>query len=130
MNEFATFDYRRFPRYLQVIFHGAPADSAAFQEYINGLEHMYTHKEPFSLLFDASQLSLKIAPEYMVQQALYMKQSEPQAKAYLKKVAIVISSQLVRNLIHCLFQIHKPVSDTEIFTDKKSALRWLFNLDS
>lgn len=126
---FATFDYHRFPRFIQVFLQGTPATPLDFHNYLQGLHHMYTHKEQFSLLMDASNMSGKIAPQYVVEQAMFMKESEENARKYLKKVAVITNSSLVQALIHNLFLIYKPVSETKLFTDKKQALRWLFNLD-
>lgn len=126
---FATFDYKRFPRFLQVHLQNSPSSDAEFQEYMQGLHDMYTHQKSFSLLFDASRLSPHMSPQYLLQQAMYMKESEDNARKYLQKIAIVTNSVLVKGLINNLFLIHRPVSDTKIFTDKKEALRWLFNID-
>lgn len=124
---FATFDYTRFPKFVVVKFQGVPDSQTEFDTFIANFQDMYRKKIIMSLIFDARNIQW-IPMNYLFQLASFMKVTAPLAKQYLQKSAIIVTSPLMQVGLDMLFQMQPPMSLTKTFTDKKDALRWIFNM--
>lgn len=101
-----------------------PESMEEFEVYLNALKDLYTPKKPFSLLIDTRELSGFLSWKYLKRQADFMGESEPLARKYLHRLALVVTSPLVKTLIQTIFLIKAPVTPTETFHDDHFAETW------
>jgi hypothetical protein len=125
MTEFAVFDVGRWP-IVNVKLSGVPEDMIEFEDYLKGFDLLYEKKREFSLIIDSTEIGA-ISAYHIARQAFHMYSNENNTKKYVKKVALIITSDSVRKLLNGLFQMRKPVCEVEIFKCLDDCHQWIKN---
>ena len=125
MTEFAVFDVGRWP-IVNVKLSGVPEDMIEFEDYLKGFDLLYEKKREFSLIIDSTEIGA-ISAYHIARQAFHMHSNENNTKKYVKKVALIITSDSVRKLLNGLFQMRKPVCEVEIFKCLDDCHQWIKN---
>jgi len=124
---FADFNFSQAPRFYQVKFSGAPHSPDEFSTFLANFDKMYAPQKEFAVLFDA-RLVEWIGVSNFMELLGYTKHHEELAKLYMQKTAVLVTSPYIQSLIEKLLVLQPPANPTKFFTDKKAALRWLFNV--
>lgn len=125
MTEFAVFDVSKWS-IVNVKLTGVPEDMTEFEDYLKGYDLLYEKKLIFSLIIDSTNIGL-ISAYYIARQAFHMHSNEENTKKYVKKVALIITSDSVRKLLNGLFQLRNPVCEVKIFKCLDDCHQWIKN---
>lgn len=121
---FARFDLARWPVVL-IKLRKQPRDVMDFEGYLTGLNQLYERKEKFSLIIDANDVGW-MPPLYIFRQALHMMSKEELTKAYVHRIALLITTPIATQLLKAVFAIRKPSRPTKIFKSFNPAFNWVF----
>lgn len=125
MTEFAVFDVGKWP-IVNVKLSGVPEDMIEFEDYLKGFDLLYEKKRKFSLIIDSTEIGA-ISAYHIARQAFHMHSNENNTKKYVKKVALIITSDSIRKLLNGLFQMRSPVCEVEIFKCLDDCYQWIKN---
>jgi len=101
-----------------------PQSMDEFEVYLAALKDLYVPQKKFSLLIDTRDLPGILSWKYLKRQADFMVESEPMARKYIHRMALVVTSPLIKSLIQTIFLLKAPVTVTETFHDDTFAEKW------
>lgn len=110
---FYLIDKRAFPK-VRVSFTHLPRSDQEYAEFLENMSQLYAEKREFTMLFDTSQLGM-LPLSYLKDMARWISTHREDARAYLKKSAVLITSMPVRAFIRALFLVSPPTSELELF---------------
>ncbi|MFP4090505.1 MAG: STAS/SEC14 domain-containing protein [Cyclobacteriaceae bacterium] len=122
MQPYVTFDMSLSPVVI-ITFTGNEPTEENFQAYLDETLHLYDHKEPLSIVFDATQAPLP-GLKYQKMQADWLKRHEQLMKNYCRGTAYVIPNALVRGILKAIFALQKQPVPYEIFPRREEGIRW------
>lgn len=122
MSQFAHCDITHWPLVL-ITLGECPRDNEDFEAYLSIFDVLYEKKEKFCLVIDARNVGW-VYPSYIFKQAMHMMNKEAQTKAYVHRIALLITTPIAKNLLNLLFSIRTPTKPTEIFENLDTATRW------
>ena len=87
-----------------------------FQEFLQEWLNLYSQKKYFSFIFDTREISEIPSLKYCFQIVAFISKIKILPVKYLEKSSIIVSNNMIQNLIDFIFSIQKPISDVYIYT--------------
>jgi hypothetical protein len=107
-----------------VRFSGTNCCDVSVDMYLAKMAHVYENKHPFVVLYDATMVG-KIPMTLINKQALFMRKYDNQTRDYLKRCAIILTSEWARMTLKLLFTLKPPACPLETFPNIYRAKEWL-----
>jgi hypothetical protein len=108
-------------RYVWIKFTETPQLEQQFVEFLEKLtELLYTDCQPFTMLVETQHVS-DVPLIWARHLSTWMRDNEVSARLFLKKTAIVASSQWVSLFLKAVFTLKKPVTDVHVVNTIKQA---------
>uniref|UniRef100_A0A6C0C5S6 CRAL-TRIO domain-containing protein n=1 Tax=viral metagenome TaxID=1070528 RepID=A0A6C0C5S6_9ZZZZ len=121
---FVQFNYKDFPL-VHVIF-GKLNSTNEFNQFINEWLRLYEQKNPFTFIFDTTNLEvLNIKYSFKMSAFIYRLKKEP--IQYLEKSIIIVKNNFIQYLLDLIFFIQSPVAPVYIIKDEINVKRILNN---
>ena len=125
MAQFAHCDVSRWP-VVTITLAEHPRDDQDFKTYLSLFDILYAKKEKICVIIDARNVGW-VSPSYIFKQAAHMMNKEAQTKAYVHRIALLITTPIAKMLLNLLYSIRTPARPTEIFQDLESAWLWVWH---
>jgi hypothetical protein len=121
---FYNIDVRCFPK-VRINFNSSqPLNMEEFQTFLNDMTQLYLRQQRFSILFDTRKMSM-LPLKYLKGISNWMKKYREEAKRYLEKTAILVSSSTVRFFMKSLFLIVPPSAPNQVCGTLRQAVEYL-----
>jgi hypothetical protein len=128
MNDFAQFDRSAFPL-ITVTFTGEKETPENFEQYLKGLYQNYERKQPFSLVFDATNAPVPNLT-YQQKQATWMNKHKELIETYCRGVAYVMPNLILRNVLKVIFGLQRNPVPFKVFSSLEEGTEWADKLNS
>jgi len=123
MSKFAIFDVKEWP-VVKIEYNNIPKDLTEFEDYLKGFNLLYQQNRKFNLLIDATNIG-KVPVFYGVRQAFFMSENKEYTKKYVNKVAIILMSDGLMNMLKSVLNLNNQDCDIQTFKDINNAKQWL-----
>ena len=97
---------------------------ASVDSYLQNMSTVYERKEPFVVIYDATQIG-RIPLTLVNKQANFMRKYDQITKKYLLRCAIVLTSEWARKTLKFLFTLKPPACDLKTFYTIDEAKNWI-----
>lgn len=109
---------------VHVKFNGVPSNTQEIDDYLKKIDEVYQKKEPFMVLYDASNIGL-LMPHHVKKQADFMREKDSLTSKYLKRCAIIVFNGVARTLLDGLFVLKPPACPLQVYQDIENAKIYL-----
>lgn len=123
MSNFAVFDVKEWP-IVKIKYNNIPEDSTEFEAYLEGFNMLYQQNKKFNLLIDATNIG-KVPIFYGVRQAFFMNENKENTKKYVNKVAILLISDGLMNMLKSVLNFNTQDCEIRTFNNTNNARQWL-----
>ena len=96
-------------------------DDLQFQEYLNKFQTLYEQNETFNVLLDGRDVE-SFPITYAMKHAGFLLKNKELTKKYIKKSAIILNNQTLKNILDIVFSIYTPESDMIITENFREGL--------
>jgi len=112
---FAEYDYSQFP-IVNVILHNIENEDD-FNSFLDEWLKLYIRKKDFTFIFDTRKVH-KAPLKYSIRMSEFIKQlKKDYSYHYLKKSIILVSNNLVKNMLNGIFKLQSPVAPVYLISD-------------
>ena len=125
--KFATVNYDRKNKIVEIIFNGVPSQSTnidnicEIDQFMYEMNYVYDKYNKFNLVFDATQVGF-VPMKDLTKISKFFQEKDDITKEKVEKCAIVVKYTIFKNMVNFALSLKTPVCKVETFSDRNQAI--------
>lgn len=112
---------------------GSPENDEQISRFFDGWTNLYSTsietKTRFKFFIDIRELT-SVDMKYLIMISKYLVKMKKVTESWMDRTGILVSSNIIKQLLDFVFTIYKPVRPFKIFNDPVEGLTWVINSDT
>ena len=115
---------------------GKVDNKSDFNRYLEEWSEFYVmssqRNEKFKLIYDARGIKSRPPLKYLYAQAEFLKTAKELTETWMDRTAIIVSSPIIKKMIHFVFNFYTPVRPFRVFLEHEEAdmYQWINSQES